>query len=200
MTKFSRIAILSAAVVAVFTLWTGNKDETLTALPENIELPESIEEVPTVAESLVMIDPKELDCLRRNIYFEAGDQDMNGKEAIAEVVFKRMEVSNTRTFPKDVCSVVYQRKQFSWTWLTNHIPGLHNKLEVKAWEDSRIAAEKALRGELNNLVGDSTHYYSKKAMKRPPYWVTANKRMVYITTIGDHVFYRDSKLKFGTQS
>lgn len=197
MTKFSRIAILSAAVIATFTLWNGNKeDDTLAELPKNIELPDSIEEIQSANELLVQIDPKELDCLQRNIYFEAGDQDMNGKEAIAEVVFKRMEVSNTRTFPKDVCGVVYQRKQFSWTWLTNHVPGLHNSLEAKAWDDSRIAAEKALRGELNNLVGDSTHYYSKKAMKRPPYWVTANKRMVYITTIGDHVFYRDSKLKF----
>jgi len=197
MTNKGRIAILSAAVIASFALWNGSKqDETLTELPVNIELPDSIEDIESASEKLVMIDPKELDCMQRNIYFEAGDQDMKGKEAIAEVVFKRMEVSNTRTFPKDVCSVVYQRKQFSWTWLTNHIPKLHNSLEQKAWEDSRIAAEKALRGELNNLVGDSTHYYSKKAMKKPPYWVTANKRMVYITTIGDHVFYRDSKLKF----
>lgn len=199
MTNTSRIAILSAAVIATFALWNGTKkNETLAALPENIELPETIEEIPSANELLVMIDPKELDCLQRNIYFEAGDQDMDGKEAVAEVVFKRMDVSNTRSFPKDVCGVVYQRKQFSWTWLTNHIPSLHNAQERKAWEDSRIAAEKGLRGELNGLVGDATHYYSKKAMKRPPYWVTANKRMVYITTIGDHVFYRDSKLKFGT--
>lgn len=198
MTNKGRIAILSAAVIASFALWNGSKqNDTLSELPANIELPDSIEEIENASEKLVMIDPKELDCMQRNIYFEAGDQDMKGKEAIAEVVFKRMEVSNTRTFPKDVCSVVYQRKQFSWTWLTNHIPALHNELEVKAWNDSRLAAEKALRGELNNLVGDSTHYYSKKAMKKPPYWVTANNRMVYITTIGDHVFYRDSKLKFG---
>ncbi len=196
MTNTSRIAILSAAVVAVFALWNGTKEEPLKALPDNIELPDSIEEIPTANEMLVAIDPKELDCLQRNIYFEAGDQDMDGKEAIAEVVFKRMDVSNTRTFPKDVCSVVYQRKQFSWTWTRSHIPGLHNAQEQKAWEDSRIAAEKALRGELSNLVGDATHYYSKKAMKKPPYWVTKNSRMVYVATIGDPVFYRDSFLKF----
>lgn len=85
MTNTSRIAILSAAVVAVFALWNGTKEEPLKALPDNIELPDSIEEIPTANEMLVAIDPKELDCLQRNIYFEAGDQDMDGKEAIAEV-------------------------------------------------------------------------------------------------------------------
>lgn len=191
-----RIAILSAAVVS-FALWNGSeKQQILTELPANIELPESIEDIQTVSESFVQIDPRELDCLQRNIYFEAGNQDMKGKEAIALVVFARMNVENTRTFRNDVCGVVYQRKQFSWTWLTNHIPNLYNSRERQAWEDSRIAAEKALRGELVDFLGNATHYYSKSVMKRPPYWVTANKRMIYLTTIGDHVFYRDSHLTF----
>lgn len=190
------IAILTAAIVGtgIYTLNNRNGIEELTVLPESIaEMPINIESAET---AMIPVDPKILDCMQRNIYFEAGDQDMAGKEAVAQVVFKRIAVTNTKTFPKDVCGVVYQRKQFSWTWLRSHTPTLHNSLERTAWEESQEAALKALRGQVELTTGDATHYYSKKAMKNPPYWVTANNRFQYITTIGDHVFYRDTKLKF----
>ena len=178
-------------------LYQCNKEEetALANLPTNLELPENIETIPTAPELLVQVDKRELDCLSLNIYHEAGDQSIQGKEAIALVVFARMR--STRMFANDVCGVVYQRKQFSWTWLLkNHTPRLHNSLERKAWEESQDVAMRALRGEIPNFLGNSTHYYSAKVMKRPPYWITKNNRMKYLTTIGDHVFYIDSKLSF----
>ena len=46
-------------------------------------------------------------CLAKNIYFEAGNQPLAGKVAVAQVVLNRMEHS---AYPKDICGVVYQAK------------------------------------------------------------------------------------------
>jgi spore germination cell wall hydrolase CwlJ-like protein len=198
MTTKRRIAILSAALIAAGSYYFINNSGR-EEIPVLAELPVNIEETEISAfpeQVFVQIDPKELDCMQKNIYYEAGEEDMAGKEQIALVVFKRMSVTNTRTYPKDVCGVVYQRKHFSWTNSPKRMANLKNPIERRAWEDSRIAAEKALRGELVDTVG-ATHYYSTKAMKRAPYWVRANDRMVFVKQIGNHAFYIDSKLKFG---
>ena len=55
---------------------------------------------------------KELDCLARNIFFEAGTEDTMGKYAVAQVTLNR--VSNGY-WGHNVCAVVYSPNQFSWT-------------------------------------------------------------------------------------
>lgn len=50
-------------------------------------------------------------CMAKNIYFEAGNQPLAGKVAVAHVVLNRMEHS---AYPKDICGVVYDAK-----WRTN---------------------------------------------------------------------------------
>ena len=42
----------------------------------------------------------EVICLAKNIYFEAGNQPLAGKVAVAQVVFNRMEHAS---YPDDVC-------------------------------------------------------------------------------------------------
>jgi spore germination cell wall hydrolase CwlJ-like protein len=62
---------------------------------------------------------RQLDCLARNIYHEAGYEPFEGKVAVAQVVINRTESSQ---FPSDICQVVYQKNivyekvlcQFSW--------------------------------------------------------------------------------------
>ena len=51
-------------------------------------------------------------CLAKNIYFEAGNQPLAGKVAVAQVVLNRMEHS---AYAGDVCGVVYQAQ-----WRTNY--------------------------------------------------------------------------------
>jgi len=46
-------------------------------------------------------------CLAKNIYFEAGNQPLAGKVAVAQVVLNRMEHS---AYPEDVCGVIYDAK------------------------------------------------------------------------------------------
>ena len=53
-----------------------------------------------------------LACLVTAIFFEARDQPLMGQYAVAEVVMNR--VASVK-YPDDICSVVFQRKQFSFT-------------------------------------------------------------------------------------
>ena len=46
-------------------------------------------------------------CLAKNIYFEAGNQPLAGKVAVAQVVLNRMEHS---AYGDTVCDVVYQAR------------------------------------------------------------------------------------------
>ena len=62
---------------------------------------------------------RQLDCLARNIYHEAGYEPFEGKVAVAQVTINRAESGE---FPSDICGVVYQKNivyervlcQFSW--------------------------------------------------------------------------------------
>ena len=47
-------------------------------------------------------------CLAKNIYHEARGEEDDGKIAVSNVVINRV---NSKNFPSDVCSVVYQRNQ-----------------------------------------------------------------------------------------
>jgi len=62
---------------------------------------------------------KQLDCLTRNIYWEAASEPFEGKVAVAQVTINRVESGR---FASDICGVVYQKNvvydrvvcQFSW--------------------------------------------------------------------------------------
>ena len=57
-------------------------------------------------------------CLAQNIYFEAGNQPLAGKVAVAQVVLNRLEHSS---YPSTVCGVIYDAKMFE-NWKGNMLP------------------------------------------------------------------------------
>jgi spore germination cell wall hydrolase CwlJ-like protein len=52
---------------------------------------------------------KQLDCLTRNIYWEAASEPFEGKVAVAQVTLNRVEDGR---FANTVCGVVYQKNVF----------------------------------------------------------------------------------------
>ena len=50
-------------------------------------------------------------CMAKNIYFEARNESLQGKMAIALVTLQRVK---DYRYPNTVCDVVYENKQFSW--------------------------------------------------------------------------------------
>ena len=89
---------------------------------------------------------KQLDCLTRNVYWEAAHESFEGKVAVAQVTMNRVDAGK---FAPTVCGVVYQKNifyekvvcQFSWFCEANHKTKPINKL---MWTESEEVAKKVL--------------------------------------------------------
>ena len=60
---------------------------------------------------MIDLPPAEVRCLETAIHYEAKGESAAGKVAVGNVVLNRVAAAN---FPKSVCAVVKQKKQFSW--------------------------------------------------------------------------------------
>jgi len=123
-----------------------------------------------------------LECLVAAMFFEARDQPIDGQVAVAEVILNRVEHDD---FPDDVCAVVYEPMQFSFTHdgLSDD-PSTHTlSIDVDALEAIEALAEDILSNTVVVLGLTSTHYHTNKVN---PFWSS-----VYEMDggIGDHVFY-----------
>ena len=74
--------------------------------------------VPSLQASEIFIN-NETYCLARNIYFEAGNQPLAGRIAVAHVTLNRV---NDVQFPNTICAVVYQTKwKINWKGNKVHV-------------------------------------------------------------------------------
>lgn len=127
---------------------------------------------------------RQVECLARNIYWEAANEPFEGKVAVAQVTLNRVLDSN---FPNDVCGVVYQKNvvyskvvcQFSWYCERNHLMRIPTP---KAFEESEAVAKKVL---LEGYRLDSM----KKALYYHADYVNPKWDKPRIGKIGRHIFY-----------
>jgi len=84
----------------------------------------------------------QLKCMKDVIYFEARGEGYAGKAAVANVVLNR---AKSTAYPRDVCAVVYQNRQFSWT-----IDKSKHGVRVKHGKDIEAVASLALANLLNH--------------------------------------------------
>lgn len=132
-------------------------------------------------------------CLAKNIYFEAGNQPLAGKVAVAQVVINRMEHAS---YPKDICGVVYQAK-WRTNWKGEDVPIRHQcqfswfcdgksdePLDTDTFFESYQIAQDVIMGKYPDITEGATHYHS---IMVDPYWNDSLNETVQIT---DHIFYR----------
>lgn len=132
----------------------------------------------TVTANSASAKTKEIECLAKNIYYEARNQPKIGMIAVANVTMNRVQ---DERYPSSVCKVVYQKKQFSWTHtVKNQTP--KNKI---VYEKIYTLAQKVYNGTIGDITSGATHYHATYVK---PKWA---KRMTKITKIEDHIFYRD---------
>ena len=117
-------------------------------------------------------------CLAMNIYHEARDQDLDGQMAVAEVTLNRVASSR---YPDNICDVVWQNKQFSWT---------HDGKSDKMYEENarHLAiglARLYISGKLeSHLTFGATHYHASYV---DPHW---SDHYDITAEIGTHIFYK----------
>jgi len=129
---------------------------------------------------------KDIECLARNVYFEARGEPPAGQYAVAEVTMNRKA---SRRYPASVCAVVFEKRwdairkryvgAFAWTEF-HALP----EPEGEAWEQAQKVAEDVyFQREPPRL--DGALFYHASYIK--PSWARQQER---VGRIGRHVFYR----------
>lgn len=131
---------------------------------------------------------KQLDCLTKNIYWEAASEPFEGKVGVAQVTMNRVESGK---FADTVCGVVHQKNvfyekvicQFSWycenTYKTKRV-------QADLWKESEEVAKKVLLEKFRLPSLSNALYYHAD-------YVSPNWQKPKITQIGRHIFYGDRK-------
>ena len=182
---------LFISLIGLLTLWStilnsGSINKVWVYPPETAK----IQDIKTTAE--LRIDPQELNCMSKNIYFEAAVESTAGKLAVAQVTMNRVKSSS---YPDTICGVVYEGKhhsngfpvrdrcQFSW-----YCDGKGDEPRpTKAWRNSQDIAEYIIRTpSLLDITDGATHYHADW-MKKYPKWAYQKKKLVEIDT---HIFYK----------
>ena len=128
-------------------------------------------------------DPRDVDCLASAISYEAGNEPVEGQEAVAKVVLNRLRAPD---FPKTVCGVIFQGSsrrtgcQFTFTCDGS----LLRPRSARSLAAARLVAERVLRGEGGATIGDAINYHADYVS---PVWARSLSR---VTKIGAHIFYR----------
>lgn len=161
-------------------------NSSISSLEEKVEdLQEDVQEIKqaVLANKPIRIKytQEDVECLARNIYWEAGIESMTGKIAVGNVTVNRVK---TKRWGRRICDVVYSKDQFSWTkikrraWVT---------LKGRAWADSKAAAEAVLSGLAVKQLDTALYYHADYVS---PEWRDNNKRVI---KIGRHIFYTQAK-------
>jgi len=168
------LVIVALAVIAVCDARLESLRNVRTGMPEGYV---------TAAEQT-----RQLECLTRNIYWEAASEPFEGKVAVAQVTLNRMQSGK---FPDSVCGVVHQKNvfyekvvcQFSWYCEGNHkMKRVHKPL----WRESEEVAKKVLlEGFRLPSLKNALYYHAD--------YVNPGWQLPKIEQIGRHIFYGERK-------
>lgn len=135
------------------------------------------------------VSERDVECLARNIYFEARGESIRGQEAVALVTMNRVLDEN---YPDTICDVVYQaqtdrrgnpirdRCQFSW-----YCDGRSDVIrDQETYETSVEVARRSLSNRLEDFTHGAVNYHADYVRPR---WAANVTRTAII---GQHIFYR----------
>ncbi len=139
----------------------------------------------TVSPVTAELRQRQLDCLARNIYYEAGYEPFEGKVAVAQVTLNRAESGQ---FPSDICRVVYQKNvvyekvlcQFSWYCEQATIKKPMNGPVY--YESMEVAKKVLLEGFRLPSVKDALYFHGD--------YINPGWKRERVAKIGRHIFYK----------
>jgi N-acetylmuramoyl-L-alanine amidase len=129
---------------------------------------------------------RNLECLAKNVYFEARGEPPAGMVAVAQVTMNRKA---SRQYPDSLCGVVYQKNwdavrgryvgAFSWTEF-DALPAP----EGEAWERAQEVAEAVYYRRAPSTLQGALYFHAAHIR---PEWAKERK---LVARIGRHLFYR----------
>jgi len=150
-------------------------------------------DVPRFVGNPVNLDPKQLHCMAKNIFYEASGESIHGQAAVARVVLNRV----AHGFAKTPCGVIYQTNlvndvkvcQFSWVCENKGEPNI-NSYQYKLAK--QIAYEVMVHDRYADVIPKSVLFFHNLTVS--PLWPYAEA-----LKIGNHIFYSKIKKKNGIQ-
>lgn len=118
----------------------------------------------------------EMQCLAGTIYFESKGESLQGQLAVARVVLARVE---SPRFPNSICSVVYQRSQFSFV-RGGKMPPI--RTGHRHWRNAVAIAKIAMNDGWESPVEGALFFHAR--------YVSPGWRLQRLATIDNHIFYR----------
>jgi spore germination cell wall hydrolase CwlJ-like protein len=135
----------------------------------------------------VPVDAKQIACLAKNIFYEAGHESIQGQAAVARVVMNRVN----HGFGKTPCQVIYQKTriedriicQFSWVCENKPDP---NKNSYRYKVAEQVAYDVIVNGKYKDVVPGSALFFHNTTID--PMWPYKK-----VAQIGGHIFYSKAK-------
>lgn len=185
--------VLQGAALALPMLATNPAE----ALDVSTKSPVTIEEAIDAASA----SDRAIKCLTENVYHEARGEIDEGKLAVALITLGRTLSLGVEKFPKDVCGVVYQARQFSWTADENVLKRPIDKKRFDAIQALLIEKLKGRKiGEAVTILSMTlglpvdTLYYKRADWTRESGKLSKKSAaffdsLIPVKQIGNHVFY-----------
>jgi len=149
----------------------------------------------TELEERIREHEKQIECLAKNMYFEARGEQKDGQDAVAFVTINRVRSDR---YPNTICEVVYQAKvdsrgrplrnqcQFSW-YCDGKVDTVYESIYSKLYKRAEfIYINYYLNDAMKDTTDGATHYHSDKV---EPYW-SKHTNYQLVASIGQHLFYQ----------
>jgi spore germination cell wall hydrolase CwlJ-like protein len=128
---------------------------------------------------------RQLSCLSKNIYYEAGGEPFEGKVAVAQVTLNRV---NSGKFPNDICKTIYQKNmvyekvicQFSWA--CDRDTGARPPNNASYRESVEVAKKVLLEDFRLPALKDAMYFHGD--------YINPGWKREKVAKIGRHIFYK----------
>lgn len=128
---------------------------------------------------------RQLECLAKNIYYEAAREPFEGKVAVAQVTLNRTE---SGIFPQDICKTIYQKNVFfdkvicQFSWYCERAT-LKKPMHTEAFDECyKVAKKVLLEGFRLEGLTEALYYHAN--------YVNPGWKKEKVATIGNHIFYK----------
>lgn len=130
--------------------------------------------------TLLQQSQKQLNCLALNIYFEARGESRLGQRAVAWVTLNRVQSPD---YPDNICDVVWEDSQFSWT----NDGKTDTPKDADAWIEAIGIANMVMQNyeQYEDPTEGAVMFHSTSVS---PGWKKSYEK---VTRIDNHIFYKE---------